>query len=122
MIPMIPTIPNSMPSVPLEVEHMLALPRLCPATSNPQPGSTLTLTYHAADKLLDVLQLDAVVAEYIGHREIRDIEYMVQHLAPRCADALGVPVVASAQITLDIGQTMRITARPQPLNPGRSLF
>lgn len=111
---MIPTIPNSMPAVPLEVEHVLKLPPLCPATGNPQPGSTLTIQYTVADTLLDVLQLDAIIAEYIGHQTIRDIEYMVQHVAARCAGSLGVPVTVTGHILLDNGQTMRISARPTP--------
>ena len=109
------TIPNSMPEVQTTITHELSLPRLCPATGNPQPGSEIRISYSPAALLLDVFGLEALLAGYVGHTEIRDIEYMVQHLTQRCADALAVEVQAEAGVLLDLGQRLTIATRARPV-------
>ena len=86
----IPVIPNSMPTVTTTVHHTVELPALCPVTGNPQKGSTLSIKYSPHSHLLDVFGIAGVIEDYINNTEVRDIEYMVQHLAQRIANRLGI--------------------------------
>jgi hypothetical protein len=99
----------------MTVTHGIKLPPLCPVTGNPQPGSSLKIHYTPLERLLDVFGLEAVIAEYAGHQEVRDIEYMVQHLARRFSDTLACEVSLVADVRLDLGdQTLLIEARAAP--------
>lgn len=111
---LIATIPNRMPSVSLDIRHEVPLPSLCPATGNPQPGSSLSIRYRPTDRLLDVFGITALLNEYVGHTTIRDVEYMIQHLARRLSTVLTVPVMLEAEIVLDIGQRLVVQAQVSP--------
>lgn len=95
--------------------HVVTVPALCPATGNPQAGSTVTVTYLPGTRLLELYSLTAYVHSYVGHQTVRDIEHFAQALAQDCADALGVAVCVRAHFVLHIDQVvkLRIKATPQ---------
>jgi NADPH-dependent 7-cyano-7-deazaguanine reductase QueF len=106
------TQPNTRPGVAIWQSHTLALPSCCPVSGNPQPGSTITLSYSACDTFLEVYSLRKYIESYIGGREaIRDMEGMVQAIATDCAAMLGVTVLAYADIVLQRGDRMVIICR-----------
>lgn len=108
--------PNERPGVRLMVENTVPLPRCCPVSKNPQTGSTLTLSYRARERVLEVYSLQAHVNAYVGgHADgTRNMEAMIQQIAQAAARVLGVRVRAVAQLNLQHGQTMRLTARASP--------
>ena len=109
------TIANARPALDMTVEHVLTLPELCPATRNPKPGSTLTLSYAGGERLLELFSLDAYVDAFVGHPVVRDMEFFVQTVAEDAANALGCPVTAAADVTYHrLRQGQRITVRALP--------
>jgi hypothetical protein len=110
------TMPNEKPGVPLWVENRVSLPRCCPVSGNPQPGSSLTLRYRARDRVLEVYSLQAHIRAYVGgHADgTRNMEAMVQQIAQVAADVLGVAVRAVADLNLQAGQKMRLVVRARP--------
>ncbi|MEF2279817.1 hypothetical protein V3W47_16100 [Deinococcus sp. YIM 134068] len=110
------TIANARPDLPTIVEHVLHLPELCPATRNPAPGSTLTLRYAAGGRLLELFSLDTYIDAFVAHPVVRDMEMFVQTVAVDAANALGVEVTASADVSfrgLRQGQRVTVAARPE---------
>lgn len=113
--PLLRTIANARPGLSTEIEHILELPELCPKTQNPRPGSTLRLRYQAGARLLELFSLDEYVRAFVGHPVVRDMEFFVQTVAQDAADALGLSVVATADVTynrLSQGQRITVTAEP----------
>lgn len=114
---MLETMPNERTGVETWVENRMELPRCCPVSKNPQPGSFLTLRYRAGDRVLEVYSLRQHVQLYVGgHPDgVRNMEAMVQDIAQSCADALGVRVKARADLVLMPYQTMTliVVARPK---------
>lgn len=111
----IKTIANPHPGLATEVEHVLHLPELCPATRNPKRGSTLTLRYGAGERFLELFSLDAYMAGFVGHTVVRDMELLVQTVALHAADAAGVAVTVQADLRyrrLRQDQRIRVTAQP----------
>ncbi|MFW5709109.1 MAG: hypothetical protein ACOCX5_02695 [Chloroflexota bacterium] len=100
----------------MRVSHRLPLRALCPVTGNPQAGSELVISYVPAAVLLDVFGLAEVIQGYVGHQQVRDIEYMVQHVTQRFANVLDVAVTVSAHIVLDIDQGLDIEAIAEPMH------
>jgi len=74
----------------------------------------LHIAYTPVEWLVDVFGIKDVIDEYIGSQTIRDIEYMLQHLADRLAKTLDVTTTLQAQVILDINQTMTIKAIASP--------
>lgn len=115
------TMPNEVTTVPMWVENRLELPRCCPVSKNPQPGSALTLRYRAKGCVLEVYSLKQYIQSFVGgHADgTRNMEAMIQNIAQTCADALGVPVRACADLQLLPYQQMRLvcTAKPSDLLP-----
>ncbi|GGI79870.1 hypothetical protein [Deinococcus wulumuqiensis] len=110
------TIANARPGLEMTVEHVLTLPELCPATRNPKPGSTLTLSYVGGERLLELFSLDTYVDAFVGHPVVRDMEFFVQTVAQDAADALGCPVTAAADVSYHrLRQGQRITVRALPM-------
>jgi hypothetical protein len=99
------------------VSHSVPIPQCCPVSGNPLPGSKLTVCYIPNAIVFPVEDLAAFVSEYVGGRgEIRGMEEMVQELATRVRDVVGVPVRAFADLGIQPPyggerQTMRVTAR-----------
>jgi 7-cyano-7-deazaguanine reductase len=109
----IKTIGNPHPTLATRVDHVLRLPELCPATRNPRRGSTLTISYTAGDRFLELFSLDAYMAGFVGHTVVRDMELLVQTVALHAADAVGVPVTVCADLQYRLlrqGQRIEVTA------------
>ncbi len=86
--------------------HEVQVPPLCPKTANPIAGSTLTISYIPAQKLLELYSLRDYVASFIGSQEVRDLELLTQVVARDCHDVLGVKVSVTGRYVLNIGQTL----------------
>ena len=84
--------------------HEVAVPPLCPKTANPVAGSTLTISYVPAKKLLEYYSLRDYVASFIGSQDVRDLELLTQIVARDCHEVLGVKVTVMARYFLNIGQ------------------
>lgn len=109
------TIANARPQLPTLVEHILHLPELCPATQNPAPGSTLTVSYQAGEWLLELFSLDTYIDAFFAHPVVRDMELFVQTVAQDAANAARVQVTVLADVRLNrVRQGQRITVVAQP--------
>ena len=86
--------------------HEVQVPPLCPKTSNPIAGSTLTISYVPAGKLLEVYSLNEYVASFAGSQEVRDLELLTQVVARDSHEVLGVKVSVVGRYVLNIGQTL----------------
>ncbi|HEY2979769.1 MAG TPA: hypothetical protein VGJ22_01195 [Anaerolineales bacterium] len=86
--------------------HEVQVPPLCPKTENPITGSTLTITYAPAERLLEIYSLNEYVAAFRGSNEIRDLELLTQVVARDCREALDVDVTVVGKYVLNIGQTV----------------
>ncbi len=84
--------------------HELQVPPLCPKTANPIAGSTLTISYVPAQKLLEFYSLNDYMASFIGSQEVRDLELLTQVVARDCHEALGVRVHVVGRYLLNIAQ------------------
>ncbi|MFC6276167.1 hypothetical protein [Psittacicella hinzii] len=96
----IKTIKNPNPHLPTKVTNTLNLPPFCTATMNPGAGSTLTITYTAKEKLLEVFTLEKYINSFIGHKIVRDVEYLAQEIASEVALALDNEVKVEAEFIL----------------------
>jgi len=99
--PLPATRPYAGPPLPTTVRERL--PRCCPVSHNPLPGSRVTIRYTTGDRVLDVLYLQRYLAAYVGglvtggRLEVRDMEAMVARIAADCARARGVGVWVQAR-------------------------
>lgn len=106
--------------VPTFVSHSTPIPKCCPVSGNPLPGSKLTVCYRPDDVVFPVEDLASFVSEYVGGRgDVRGMEEMIQELATRVRDIVRVPVRAYADLIIwpPFGgdqQTMRVSARALP--------
>lgn len=90
--------------VPTFINHNVPLPRCCPVSGNPAPGSMLRVSYYPAGVVIPVEDLAAWVSEYIdGHflRDIRNMEEMIQDIAKRCSETVHVRVRVVADLLID---------------------
>ena len=86
--------------------HEVQVPPLCPKTGNPIAGSTLTITYAPADKLLELYSLNEYIASFIGSSDVRDLELLTQVVARDCHELLKVTVSVVGRYVLNIGQVL----------------
>jgi 7-cyano-7-deazaguanine reductase len=100
------TIDNPKISKLISQTHEVVLPSLCPKTANPISGSTLTITYHPGEKLLEIYSLNEFITSFIGSQEVRDLELFTQVVARDCQEVLGVSVFVTGKYVLNIGQTV----------------
>ena len=110
----IQTVDNQNPGMAMVQRHIVNVPALCPVTGNPQPGSTLTVTYKPGAKLLELYSLTEYVHSFVGHETVRDIEHFAQTLAQGCADTLGVPVSVRAHFVLHLDQIVKLRIKATP--------
>lgn len=101
---MITTQPRSH-GAPVRSCHTFDLPRMCPISGNPQPGSVLEVWYSAADSFLEIETLGEYIHSFIGGRQIgrafvRDMEQTIQAIASECAASVGVKVVCIARLRI----------------------
>jgi len=94
--------------------HEVNIPPLCPRTQNPIQGSTLTISYTPADKLLEVYSLNEYVTSFIGSNEVRDLELLTQVVAHDCHEVLGVQVLVIGKYLLNIGQAVICECESEP--------
>jgi len=116
---MVETMQNEVAGVRMWVENRLPIPPCCPVSTNPRPGSTLTLRYRAPNRVLEVYSLKRYVDEFIGgHADgTRNMEAMIRKIAQTAADALGVPVRAVADLYLLPAQELRLVCSARPGRP-----
>lgn len=95
--------------------HRFDLPRMCPVSGNPQPGSVLEVWYTASAWFLEIETLGEYIASYIGGKQIgrtfvRDMEQTIQSIATECAASVGVRVVCIARLKIadDPGERTRV--------------
>lgn len=95
--------------------HRFDLPRMCPVSGNPQPGSVIEVWYTANKWFLEIETLGEYIASYIGGRPmngklIRDMEQTIQQIAQDCADSVevSVAIIARLKIADDPGERQRI--------------
>jgi NADPH-dependent 7-cyano-7-deazaguanine reductase QueF len=100
------TISNPTISKITKQTHEVEVPSLCPRTSNPIAGSTLTISYIPGEKLLEVYSLNEYISSFIGSREVRDLELLTQVVTRDCHSILGVHVSVIGKFLLNIGQTV----------------
>jgi hypothetical protein len=87
--------------IPISVVHTVDVPVCCPASSNPKPGSKMTISYHPTGIVMPVEDLAAMANQYIGGRdEIRGMEEMIQDIARRVHEVVGVPVKVNASLII----------------------
>lgn len=96
----IKTINNQHPTLRTKITNKVNLPPFCTATNNPGVGSQLTITYDAGNKLLEVFTLEKYINSFIGHKIVRDVEYLAQEIAIEVATALGQAITVSADFNL----------------------
>lgn len=111
------TILNKYPELPMRISLTYPFARLCPMTGEPQPLSTLTISYEAGDCLLETKALRRYLESFAGENvyDIRDLEEAAQAVAKACANALAVQVLVRAHYELMIGlMDVEVTATPQP--------
>src|SRR3569832_947858 len=111
------TIPNKHPGLTTRVSLTYPFARLCPITAEPQPSSTLTISYTAGECLLETKALRRYLESFAGENvyDIRDLEEAAQAIAQNCANALAAHVVVHAHYELLIGvMEVEVTAASQP--------
>lgn len=108
-------------NTPIFVSHSVPLPQCCPVSGNPLPGSVLKVFYFPNKTVFPVENLASFISEYVnGHalRDVRNMEEMIQDLAERVCEEVGVNVRATADLLIQPPyggdqQTMRVSARAQ---------
>lgn len=110
------TIADERPGVATWIENRVYLPRCCPVSKNPEPGSHLSLRYRVRGQMLEVFSLKAYIESFVGgHPDgTRNMETMVQKIAQECATLLGTTVYAHAFLLLRPDQEMRVTCKGKP--------
>ena len=109
------------PDARTKITHILDVPPCCPVSGNPQPGSTIKITYRPeSGAVMPVEDLAIMMGEYIGGLgAIRAQEEMIQHIAQRCAAVVGRVVVrADLRIKPPFGgadqlMIVKVTAMPR---------
>ena len=114
--PLPATIPNGYPSLSMRVRLTYPFARLCPISGEPQPGSTITISYDAGALLLETKALQRYLASFAGDNSqgVRDLEEAAQVIAQQCADILRATVLVVAQYHLHVGgMEVEVRANPQ---------
>jgi NADPH-dependent 7-cyano-7-deazaguanine reductase QueF len=89
--------------------------QLCPVSGEPQPGSTITISYDAGALLLETKALQRYLASFAGDNlhGVRDLEEAAQVIAQQCADMLRATVHVVARYHLHVGG-MEVEVRAEP--------
>jgi NADPH-dependent 7-cyano-7-deazaguanine reductase QueF len=97
------------------VTHKLALPKCCPVTGNPFPGSEIEITYTPNFFILEVAALHAYIQSYVGGRgDVRSMEGMIQNIAQDCSNCIEQTVKVIANLSLEPTQKMRVECITNP--------
>jgi NADPH-dependent 7-cyano-7-deazaguanine reductase QueF len=96
-------------------KHILLLPRCCPVTQNPQPGSRLVIKYKPLTMILEVQSLYDYIQSYVGGRgDVRSMEGMIQNITQDCANAVLTYVKTKALLLLEPEQKMKLKCEAWP--------
>jgi 7-cyano-7-deazaguanine reductase len=109
------TIANANPALTMRVRLTYPFTQLCPISGEPQPGSTITISYTAGALLLETKALRQYLASFAGENPhgVRDLEQAAQVIAQQCADILHTRVDLSALYHLHIGE-MQVEVQAEP--------
>ena len=111
------TIPNGYPALTMRVRLTYPFAQLCPISGEPQPGSTITISYNAGALLLETKALRQYLASFAGENPhgVRDLEEAAQVIAQQCADTLHTSVQVQAAYLLNIGMMeVEVEAEARP--------
>lgn len=111
----IETIDNKYAHIATRISLTYPFVGLCPVSSEPQPSSTITISYQAGAKLLEMKSLRTYIKSFAGENVygVRDLEEAAQVIAQACAQVLGTQVVLSAHYELREG-SMDVEVIVQP--------
>ena len=100
------TIPNGYPALIMRVRLTYPFAQLCPISGEPQPGSTITISYNAGALLLETKALRQYLASFVGQNPhgVRDLEQAAQVIAQECANMLHTNVHVHAEYLLNVGK------------------
>ena len=100
------SIPNGYPALSMRVRLTYPFAQLCPISGEPQPGSTITISYNAGALLLETKALRQYLTSFAGENPhgVRDLEEAAQVIAQQCADMLHTSVQVHAEYVLTIGR------------------
>jgi 7-cyano-7-deazaguanine reductase len=103
---MLASIPNAYPALTMRVRLTYPFAQLCPVSGEPQPGSTITISYNAGALLLETKALQHYLASFAGENPhgVRDLEQAAQVIAQQCANVLGTSVYVQADYYLSVGK------------------
>lgn len=104
---MLDTIPNGHPDIPTLVRLTTPYSSACPASGEPQTGSTIAVIYRPMRRLIELHAVQAYLRRFSEGDEPIDLETVAQCTARDVAAVLGVPVVVSAHYLLRGGLEMR---------------
>lgn len=112
-------IANAYPHLATRVRLTNAFAQLCPVSAEPQPGSTISISYAAEALLLETKALRRYLDSFTGENPhgVRDLEEAVQLIAQHCAAALGAPVDVTAHYLLATGE-MDVEVHAEPALSG----
>lgn len=113
------TIPHQSRVDHLKIDHIIQINGFCPATKNPQQGSTLRITYRPNNAVLDTTHLKLHVDSFKGGAwvdglHIRNLETLVEQIAIDACAVLDVIVEVAIIGYLKAGQTIDITTIKTP--------
>jgi 7-cyano-7-deazaguanine reductase len=110
------TIPNGYPALTMRVRLTYPFAQLCPISGEPQPGSTITISYNAGALLLETKALRQYLASFAGENPhgVRDLEETAQVIAQQCANMLHTSVQVYAEYHLNIGK-MEVEVETEPV-------
>ena len=87
--------------IDIAVHHAVDVPPCCPKSGNPLPGSKIRVSYRPRGIVFPVEALADMVAEYVGgHKDVREMEGMIQHIASRVSEIVGVRVRCRADLVI----------------------
>ncbi|RIY32149.1 hypothetical protein CJP74_05115 [Psittacicella melopsittaci] len=107
----IKTIKNPNPLIQTQITNIVNLPAFCTATGNPGKGSYLKISYPAHNKMLEVFTFEKYINSFIGHKIVRDVEFLAQEIAVEAAIALDSPLHLEAEFVLvgfKYGQSVKV--------------
>lgn len=116
-LPTLLTIPNAFPHVTTMVRLTYPFERLCPVSAEPQPGSSIMISYQAQTALLETKALRRYLESFAGENPhgVRDLEEAAQTIAQTCCRALATRVTVTAMYRLQHGDMqVEAIATPDP--------
>lgn len=101
--------------------HILEVPRCCPVSKNPLPGSTITISYIPKGIVLEVASLKGYIHRFVGglrdadnNVTVRSMEDLVVRVAKDASRILGVKVIVYAKLLIAPEQKMQIRTIAYP--------